>query len=104
MPFQAIDTDKLEDQVSSLLQLNDWCDVTDEELERVSHSAAAITSALSQEAQEMLMRFQARHHEHYARKHNLQKFLAGIVQFAVRGQSNNPVVELIAALDKKLVQ
>lgn len=102
MPFRDETQVELEKTIQQVLAIEDWSG-KDEALDQIADACRGSSSSLPS-TQEMILRFESRHHEHYANKHNLQKFFADIIQFAVRSQSNNPVAELVIALEKKLIQ
>lgn len=81
------------------MNIDDWTN-KDDELRAIALEATTVPPGL---LQEQLQQFQFRYHEYYARQHNLQRFLAEMVHFAVQAQSDNPVADLAAALEKKLI-
>lgn len=58
---------------------------------------------LSHKCLVLLQNFEVRYNEHYAQEHGLQRFLNQLVQHTVRMRSPNPIVELISAIDKKVI-
>jgi hypothetical protein len=88
-------------KVQSLLSTDDWTN-KDSELRTVAQEATMLQPS-SGDLRLQLQQFQCRYHEHYAKQHNLQRFLANMVHFAVQTQSENPVADLASALEKKLI-
>lgn len=52
---------------------------------------------------ERFEKFEMRYNQTYIQRHNLQRFLAQLVQHAVRSKSAQPINEMISSIDKKIV-
>lgn len=88
-------------KVEAINDIEDWTN-RDEELRIIAAEAASLTQ-VPLEMRPALQQFQCRYHEYYAKEHHLQRFLSDVVHFAVQTQSETPLIDLIAALEKRLI-
>jgi hypothetical protein len=105
MPFAAIDH---RDFVSQLqVSLSDdrfWND--SEAVDQANLTGTKLVSEFPDdiELHDLVQRFQSKFHVQYSQKHSLQSFLNQLVRHVLRSKSDSPISELIAAIDRKIVQ
>lgn len=105
MPFASQDPDEFRILLTQCLAANpDWSD--NEALREIHERGCEFRKqgVLEPSLEKLFSEFEMHYNQNYARQHDLQRFLNLLAQHAVRTRSANPIVELISAIDKKVIQ